>query len=277
VVPMIALTIIMGLVLSACGRTSTHETGLTWNGTPLVVTARLESPQGDTLKSLGWEALVNHPPTRLLRVEAGEWGDSLSLLEYPDEVASYTAFQQLTPDPDAVAVGEAVCGDRVCFRRGRWIGALDAWSWKGGEWFAGKLELPGTVATGNLPEIFGSLLHQDRLPGSERVLTGEFMGRSIKVPVYAMKVDCRGDTALLYAAPGLQVEFAEGLASLPGWGVDTLQGLWSGLQIYSELIELPPVILRFSGHGMVGVEGCFDKDLTEYWLKMQARGLKNLK
>lgn len=270
------LSALGGLFLAACG-SSTSESGLSWNGQPMAVASRLNAPARDSLAARGWDALSEHRPARLLRIEAGEWGDTLWLLEFAGELEAYTAFQQLTPDPEAVALGEALCGDRVCFRRGRWIGALDAWSWKGGDWFASRLALPGPAPEGNIPQVFGSLLHQDRLPGSERVLTGTFMGRPVEHPVFAMKVDCHGDTAWVYASPHLKTDFAETLARQPGWGVDTLGGLWKGVEVYSELTELPPVILRLSRHGMVGVEGCFDKELTSYWLKMQARGLKKLK
>jgi hypothetical protein len=276
----IVLSLVLSLALSftvqGCSP-AVHETGLTWDGNPLRIAARLDHPTRDTLRAEGWEALVDHPPARILRVEPGEWGDSLRLLEFEDDVKAYTAFQQLSPDREAVAVGEAVCGDRVCFRRGRWIGALDAWSWKGGEWYAGHLALPDAPVPGNMPDVFGSLLHQDRFAGSERVLTGEFMGLPLKDAVYAMQVDCRGDTAWVYASPRVKTDFAESLARQPGWDLDTVRGLWQGVEVRSMLPDLPPVILRFSRRGMVGVEGCFDKELTSYWLKMQARGLKNLK
>lgn len=263
-----------GLCVTACGP-SVHEEGLTWNGKPLVVAERLEIP-GDSLGRYGFESLANHPPARLMRVEPGEWADTLWLLEFKSDVSAYAASQQLSSDPEALSRGETVCGERVCFRRGRWIGAVDAWSWKGGSWFAQALTLPGAPADGP-PDVFASLLHQDRLPGSERILDGEFMGMKTEGPVYALKADCRGDTALIYASRSLKAEFAVRLAAQPGWELDTLPGVGTTLAVYSELTELPPVVLRFTGKGMVGVEGCFDQDLTGFWLKMQARGLKNLK
>lgn len=265
------------LALAACGP-SPHEEGLTWGGKPLVVAQRVDAPR-DSLGRLGFEALIHHPPSRLLRVEPGEWADTLWLLEYKDDLSAYAAYQQLSPDPEALLQGEIVCGGggRVCFRRGRWVGAVDAWSWKGGSWFAQALALPGAPEPGGLPEIFGSLLHQDRIPGSERILGGEFMGHKIEDAVYSLKADCRGDTALIYASRALKIPFAARFASQPGWVVDTIPGWGAGVEVYSELTELPPVVLRFSGQGMVGVEGCFDGDLIDFWLKMQARGLKNLK
>jgi hypothetical protein len=61
---------------------------------------------------------------------------------------------------------------------------------------------------------------------------------------------------------------------LPGWRIDTTA---HGLRFSQVSPEMPPVLLDFSKRGMVGVEACFDEDLTFYWLKMQARGLKSLK
>jgi hypothetical protein len=269
--------LVLTLSLLACGKSAEHEAGLTWNEAPLRVALRLDNPVFDTLRHYNWEALTLHPPKRILRIEPGEWGDSLWLLEYDNNVAAYTAFQQLSADGESVALGEAVCGDRVCFRRGRWIGALDAWSWKGSGWITRSLSLPGVPDSEGGPEIFGSMVHQGRIAGSERVLTGEFMGLASAGAVFAIQVECHGDTAWVYASPALKMDFAESLAKQMGWGVDTLRGLVRGVEVYSEISDLPPVILRFSTRGMVGVEGCFDRELTDFWLKMQARGLKNLK
>lgn len=263
-------------VFTACGP-SPHEAGLTWNGKPLRVVERQEAPSRDSLRTQGWEALVNHAPQRILRVEPGEWGDSLWLLEFADEQQAYVAYQQVSADPDAVLLGETACGARVCFRRGRWIGAVDSWSWKKGDWFARALAMPDAPVPDGIPPVFGSLLHRNRVPGSERILTQAFMGHPVDGPVYAVKVDCRGDTAWLYAAPGLDPAFAAAFTPASGWTRDTLAGFPRVLEVASTVQELPPVFLRFSGRGMVGVEGCFDRDLTGFWLKMQARGLKKLK
>ncbi len=269
-------TVVVATMLAACGP-SPHEAGLTWNGKPLRVVERLDAPPRDSLLTQGWEALVNHAPRRILRVEPGEWGDSLWLLEFENERQAYVAYQQVSSDVGSVLLGEAACGDRVCFRRGRWIGAVDSWSWKKGEWFARALAVPDAPVPDGIPGVFASMLHQNRVPGSERILTEVFMGVPIEVPVYALKLDCRGDTAWVYAAPGLDAAFASEWGNAPGWSQDTVQGLRKNVVVFSETRELPPVYLNFSARGMVGVEGCFDRELTEYWLKMQARGLKKLK
>jgi hypothetical protein len=64
------------------------------------------------------------------------------------------------------------------------------------------------------------------------------------------------------------------LEGLPGWRADTTV---SGMQFVLETSDMPPIAIRFSNEGMAGVEGCFDTDLTNYWLIMQVRGLKSIK
>ena len=267
------------LLLQACGDGVSREPGVEWQGKPLGVAERVAGPDDDALQAAGWAAPVTGAfasgrPRLLLRVIPGAWGDTLHLLDFENEVAAYAAFQQLAAAPEDIAAGVSPCGDRVCFRRGRWIGILDAWSWKGASWIGSALALPGDAPFATVPEVFGSLLHQGRMPGSERVLSGEFMGRDIAATVFAVQADCRGDTALIYAARGLKTDFARALAGRPGWGLDTAAGHF---EVFSEFSELAPVRLRFSRKGMVGVEGCFDEKLTSEWLARQERALKKLK
>src|SRR5690606_3966664 len=94
-------------VLVACGP-SPHEAGLTWNGKLLRVVERQDAPPRDSLLTQGWEALVNHAPRRILRVEPGEWGDSLWLLEFEDPRQAYVAYQQVSPEVASLTTGETV-------------------------------------------------------------------------------------------------------------------------------------------------------------------------
>jgi hypothetical protein len=271
-------------LLWACGGPSFHEEGLEWNGAPLRVESRMAKPEPEALRALGLEALAGqsgtdgHFPERILRIAPGEWGDSLRLLDFGGELEAYAAFQELAWLPEDVAAGVTVHGDRVCFRRGKWIGMVEAWNWKDVEAFDRALALPGAPVAGGIPALFGSMVHQRRLPGSERILTTHFMGLKIASPVFSVRVDCQGDTAWVYASQGLRksaaTAFTAQLLRSPGWRVDTLS---DGIQVSRTLSELPPAILWFSNRGMVGVEACFDEDLTKNWLKMQARGLKGLK
>jgi hypothetical protein len=136
------------------------------------------------------------------------------------------------------------------------------------------LDLPGSAPPAELPGAFGSMLHRGRISGSERILTHEFMGQASSVRIFAVRADCRGDTAWIFAAPELKASFGDSLMRMQRWRADTLKG---DLQISSEFSELSPVRMRFSSAGMTGVEGCFDEKLTSEWLQIQSSGLKNLK
>ena len=263
----------LALLLGACGRQSAREPGLEWNGAPIPVTARQNHPNEEALKGRNLEVLEGHPPKRILEIASGDWGDSLVLLEYPGEEEAYAGFQELAPNSEDLAA-YSVHGDRVCFRRGRWIGTLDAMSWKGADGFDRALALPGAPSPGGLPKVFGSLLYRNRIPGSERILTREFLGLKFSSRVFSVGMDCHGDTARLYAAGKINDEFIIALAGLPGWRSESVSGV---RQFSSESSEMLPVVLRFTRGGMVAVEGCFDDSLTNYWLKIQARGLKSLK
>ena len=260
--------------LSACGDGTLNARGVAWMGEPLPLTARAEHPDVDLLHPLALSGLSGHAPRQLLQARNGAWGDSLVLLEFADEAVAYAAFQSVAGTPDELEAGQAVCGGRVCFRKGRWIGMLDAWSWKGGEWFDAALELPGGAPMGAQPGLFGAMLHGGRIRGSERVLHDAFLGLKPPVTVYAVRMECGGDSAWLYAAPGMGRAFAVAVLATPGWRPDT-----SGrtLTLHRELADWAPARLDFGPGGMVGVEGCHDAVLTARWLNLQKNGLKKLK
>jgi hypothetical protein len=270
--PLLAAVLIASL-FQGCGP-SAHESGLEWNGEPMRVLSRVEKPGDDALRTGGWETLTEYPPKRILGIAPGEWGDSQHLLEYEGNLEAYAAFQEMALQDEDVAAGLTVCGERVCFRRGRWIGVIDAGSWKGVTWFENALALPGAASAVGIPAVFGSLLQQGRLPGSERILTREFLGIKTEARIFTVRVECRGDTSLVYASPDLQFSFADALLQQPGWRQETTE---TGLYVSREISDLPPSQLQFSKRGMAGVEGCFDENLTKKWLKMQVRGLKGLK
>lgn len=270
----LAFTGVFSLVLQSCGEPSPHVSGVEWKGEPLRVIARSDNPGIDALQAEGIEVLQHHPPQRVLNIAPGEWGDSLRLLEFHGELEAYAAFQELAANPEDIVTGISACGERVCFRRGRWIGVVDAWSWKGGGWMDNALALPGSAIPGHIPEVFGSMPHGGRIPGTERILTDMFMGQASTVMVFAVRVDCRGDTAWIYAAPDLRTSFGDSLVRMQRWRADSLK---TGLQTSAEFFDLSPTTLRFSHNGMAGVEGCFDEDLTSRWLKMQSAALKSFK
>lgn len=242
-----------------------------WSGEALPVVARLAAPSADALRSADLAPLAAYHPQAYWNIAPGEWADSLALVEFGDVVTAYAAFQELAASPDDPAAGITMRRSRVCFRRGRWIGSVPAWSWKGTSWYDSALALPGGAPTGELPDAFGAMLQQDRVPGSERVLAREVLGGAIKAPALAVALDCRGDTAWLYAAPsGPPVP-----AALRPLGWREVSG--DADLFLRENPDLPPASLRFSGRGVVAVEGCFDPGLTNSWIKNQYSGLKNIR
>ena len=265
--------------LTACGRKSAREPGLEWKNVPLEIVSRIEKPTRDQLGAEGFPYLSG-PPRRLLRARASDPGtdgiDSLSLLDFGDEAAAYAAFQEVASNPDDFAEGFAVDGERVYFRRGPWVGAMAIGSWRGVNELVNGLSVPG-VPMGNpyaLPPQFASLMHQGRMEGSERILTGEFVGLPFQGRVYAVRMNCQGDTAWVFASAHLTREFGMRAATALKGNLDSSEG---DLAVLANSPGFIPLKLRFSGAGMVGVEGCFDDSLTNFWIKMQARGLKKLK
>jgi len=264
------------LLLAACGRESAREAGLEWKATPLEVFERVDAPSAERLRAEGFP-VAGSSPDRLLKVAPAGDLDTLVLLDFPGEARAYAVFQELATHPGDFAEGFAEIGERVYFRRGRWIGSMPIGSWNGPGWLESDLSLPGAAAGSSpLPPEFSSLLRQKRFEGSERILAREFAGLPLAATatVYAAQYDCRGDSAWIYASAGVDRAFGLALARQAGWKADS-----SGDEL--EVFALPPAPtpfrLRFSGKGMAGVEGCFDSDLTSLWLKMQSRGLKSLK
>lgn len=260
--------------LAACGDADgmRRVRGVEWDGRPLPLASHLANPSGDALRAAGLR-LLPYPPRNLYAAPPGEWGDSLRLLEFGDELEAYAAFQEIAGDPGDVSAGITVLEGRVGFRRGRWIGLLDAWSWKGAAWHDTALALPGAAPSGSLPAAFGAMLHQGRIPGSERILTRDLLGAGI-APALAVAMDCHGDTAWLYAAPhggsGSPSRYPQ---AWEGWRADSAaNGMFS-----REGRDLPPARLLVSAQGIVAVEGCFDENLTNNWIKRQKSSIKVIK
>lgn len=263
------------LSLAGCGRESAREDGLEWKSTPLEIVERLDAPSAERLRAEGFPpALVGAGAVRLLKLAPVDGLDTLRLLDFPRDAAAWIAFQELASHPEDFAEGFAEAGERVYFRRGRWIGAMHAAAWSGPGALENGLSLPGAPAGATPPPPgFASLVRQKRFEGSERILTREFAGLPLNAPVYAAQYDCRGDTAWIYASPALERSFGLALARSAGWKADSSS---EDLEVFAVPPAPLPFRLRFSGHGMAGVEGCFDHDLTVFWLKMQSRGLKSL-
>lgn len=277
-----------GALLAACQRGRTHEAGLEWKGAPMEIVQRLDDPASDPLNKdstvLGVLFRGAIRPHRLWTARTGdaanEAPDSISLLDYGSETNSYLVFQELAQNADDFAQGFAITADRVYFRRGTWIGSTASSRWKGIADLSNNLSVPGAAAGADyaLPAEFNSLIGQQRVEGSERIVTGTFLGLAVPVPqtrIYAAQYPCRGDTAWLYASATLPPDFGKRVAQAFGLKSDSGKGNEQDLRFFS--VSVSPVHLRFSGEKMAGVEGCFDDSLTDFWIKMQTRALKKLK
>lgn len=266
-------------LLAACGRERMYEAGLEWKNEPMEVVSRVENPDGRHLAEAGFR-LDGATPRRLLKARAEDAGtegdDSVSLLDFGEETAAFTAFQELSSNAEDFAEGFALREDRAYFRRGSWIGSMGLWSWRGIAELENSLSVPGMPAGTRygLPGAFASLMRQKRIEGSERLLTREFLGLPLAAPVYAARYECSGDTAWIYASARVGPDFGLRAARTFGGSVDSSRG---DLRVTAKSQTSSPLHLRFSSQGMVGVEGCFEDSLTNFWIKMQARALKNLK
>ena len=274
----LAFTLSSCILLAACGREHAREPGLEWKNVPMEITSRVDKPTGEQVVAAGFPDLGG-TPRRLLKARSGdeaEGGDTLTLLDFGDEATAYAAFQDVESNPEDFTEGFAVHEDRAYFRRGQWVGAMPIGSWRGITELVNALSLPG-VPMGSpyaLPDAFASLLHQGRVEGSERILTREFMGIPFEGRVYAVRLNCQGDTAWVFASAHLTREFGFRVGKALKGSLDSSTG---ELAVVAHSFTFSPLELRFSRAGMVGVEGCFDDSLTNFWIKMQTRGLKNVK
>ena len=246
------LTVIIPVFFMGCQhRNGSHFDEIAWNGEALSPQREFPNPSAIQLHEEGFSVSFSPAPTRLLSFHPADLKGDLKLLEFPGENEAYGAFQRISNSSE-LSQGYLSRDDHVFFRKGRWLGMFTGDSGTGEEWLKNKLQLPGDEDWGALPQAFSSLLHQDRIPESERILFDHFIGVPLSHAVFAARFDCRGDSAWVYFSPGM-----------------------SDLSIQPE--PKKPLKLDFSEAGMVGVEGCFDDSLTNYWIQTQKKVLKSLK
>jgi hypothetical protein len=267
IAPFLAASV-LSLALLGCGDGGARVPS--WGGQALPIVARVERPVADALRGTAMERAAAFAPRSLWRVGAGEWGDSLALVEFADPLTAFAAFQELAAAPEDAPAGTTVRAGHVCFRRGRWIGSVPDWSWRGAAPFDTALGLPGGARIEELPEAFASMLHQERFAGSERVLTRDVLGGAVGAPALAVALDCSGDTAWLYAS--ISASFASTRLQALGWKKD---GREDAL-FFRENPEMPPATVLFSKRGAVAVEGCFDPERVKNWIKHQYSGLNDI-
>ncbi len=250
-----------------------NSDGIAWDGETLTTQREFPNPSSAQLHEEGFPANLLPSPKRFLSLQAPGLKGDLKLLEFPGENEAYGAFQEMAGSSE-LAKGCISRGDRAFFRKGRWLGMLKRDTGNGEDRFKSKLRLPSDKDWGDLPNGFSSLLHQGRFPESERILFQHFLGFPITHEVFAARFDCRGDSAWIYASPSMDISFAFLVGKRQGYHLDSSE---SDKTIIASLDSKVPLKLDFFESGMVGVEGCFDDSLTNYWLQTQKKVLKSLK
>lgn len=265
--------LVMMLALMAGCRKSQESAGIvTWDGATLSLEREVLNPSDSMLRGEGYPTAFNPLPHRFLALRSESIQDEIKLLEFSKDIEAYAAFQRMA-DPVELTDGFAVRRDRVFFRKGCWLGALSAFG-KGREWLQTRLQLPGDGEWGAFPGFFPSLLHQERIPHSERIIFERFLGIRTPLPVFTAGINCHGDSAWIYAVPGMPANFARKLADRPGYRIDS-----AGKETFviADSGWDYPLRLVFFETGMVGVGGCFDTSLTNRWIITQEKVLKSFK
>ncbi len=227
------------------------EASITWNGKALTLERTVLNPTRNQLNEEGFSIAFICFPKRFLSFHPADLDDEVKLLEFSGENEAYLTFQRFANSRE-LAEGYLFRGNRVFFRKGKWLGALIADSDQKKEWLENVLQFSETVDLGGVPAGFSSILFQNRIPESERIITNHFFGNHLEHKVFSARFDCVGDSAWVYFS-----------------------------------LEMPPRVVRtgfnkplkldFSELGMVGVEGCFDDSLTNYWIQIQKKVLKSFK
>jgi hypothetical protein len=267
-----AALMLLPALMTGCRKSQKSAGIVTWDGAALSLEREVINPSDSMLRGEGYPTALKPLPHRFLALRSESLQDEIKLLEFAKDIEAYAAFQRLA-DPVELTDGFAVRRDRVFFRKGCWLGALSA-SGTGRERLQARLQLPGDGEWGALPGFFPSLLHQDRIPHSERIILDRFLGIRTPLPVFTAGINCHGDTAWIYAALGMPADFALKMTDRPGYrkyssGKETLIIVDSGWD--------HPLRLVFFEEGMVGAGGCFDTSLTNPWIITQEKVLKSIK
>ncbi len=197
----------------------------------------------------------------------------LHLFQYQNEDEAFNVFQSIA-EPQELSNGWVPDrGKGTYFRKGPWIGYANPGFNLERSWIQEKLNFTGTQDWGQIPTLFASILHLGRIPNSERVFMEEFMGIKPLHPIFAVQMECQGDSAWFYVSPNMPIQFASDLAHL-GYPL-TIRGEEQILRGDSSFSS--PLFLEFSHLGMVGSEGCFDSTLSNQWIYNQKKALKSLK
>ena len=225
--------------------------GITWNGKALTLEREVLNPTQNQLNEEGFPIAFVCFPKRFLSFHPADLKDEVKLMEFSGENEAYLTFQRFANSRE-LEEGYLFRGNRVVFRKGKWLGSLIAGPDESKEWLKNTLRFSEMVDWEGIPAGFSSFIFQNRIPASERVIASHFFGSRLDHKVFSARFECIGDSAWVYFSPGMPPH-----------------------AVYTEFNK--PLKLDFSEFGMVGVEGCFDDSLTNYWIQVQKKVLKSLK
>ncbi|HKP97866.1 MAG TPA: DUF6599 family protein [Fibrobacteria bacterium] len=267
----VALLALTGL-FTACRLSQTSESPplplsqrVTWKG-------QVASRYRDSLPAIAVDSDPSREPAPI-RIHSFEFAAPdtlrLRLQEYREAFQAFAAFQKFATPWD-MAEGGYRDGNALVFQHGPFLGRLT--SAQTGSAFAGFLRENLSFQGEELfskPGEFSAFPLLGRIPHSERVIPGHFLGRSWNGPVFTVAYRCHADTATAFRA------FPQNADTVHTWmqawkgKSDTLSwGREIHFQGWDEFHR--PLILWVFSEGLMGFAGCADPILAgEYAQKMQ--------
>ncbi len=255
---------------AGCNKPKIDAGSLSWEGASVNPVRELLNPSVSQLQEEGFSPVLEPLPAHLLELREGS---GIKLLQFNSDIEAYAAFQKFS-NADELEDGFVLKGDKTLFRKGIWLGLCKLHDGNIVELVKTNLGLPGDEDWGALPKIYSSFLQQGRVSRSERVLLNRFMGIVTPKPVFSAQFDCHGDSARVYVSPEMPQRFSVEIGNMTGYRIDSSA---ENINVISDSSWTWPARIEFSRFGMVGVEGCFDTSLTDYWIKTQEIALKSFK
>lgn len=120
------------------------------------------------------------------------------------------------------------------------------------------------------PPEFATFPLLGRIPHSERVITAHFLGRNWQGPVFSVSYRCHGDTVTAFRAKAYDPKDLEAWLQRRHGSIDTIGwGKERELRFQGRDEFQRPLVFWIRGNDVVGMEGCFDKELAmEYTRKL---------
>ncbi|MDB5048133.1 MAG: hypothetical protein JWO30_1204 [Fibrobacteres bacterium] len=256
----------LATLLSACRLSQAPETPpltlsqkVSWNG-------KTASGYSDSLP-FGVDTLTGEGPIRIHFLEFAEPDTvRLCLKEYRSGFRAYAAFQK---SASGVELAQGFYRERnaLVFQHGSYLGELE---------YARAGLVPASFLKENLsflgeelfvkPREFAAFPLLGRIPGSERVISNDFLGRKWQGPVFTVSYRCHSDTGTAFRS---NLQNSDTVKSwLREWQGkrDTLN--WGREIHFQGLDEFHrSLIFWLFSEGVMGFSGCFDPVLAQEYAK----------